>query len=158
MVVSQKFACCGFSKSSLEKMDELGLAAIDMSGLGGTHWGRVEGLREEPESKLYRTAETFAFWGISTVDSCMAANEIGLKTPYWASGGVRTGLDAAKLLALGAQKVGLAQPMLRAATLGTEVLLKAMEVLEFELRTAMFCLGCSDLAALTGNGKLWKKV
>ena len=38
---------CGFSQSSLQSLDELGLAAIDMSGLGGTHWGRVEGLRGE---------------------------------------------------------------------------------------------------------------
>ena len=86
----------------------------------------------------------------------MSANEIGLKTPYWASGGVRNGLDACKLLAIGAQKVGLAQPMLKAAMESSEHLHQRMELLDFELKTAMFCLGVENITSLVGNDQLWK--
>ena len=147
---------CGFSEKALQQVSEIKLAALDISGLGGTHWGRIEGLREAPESINYKTAKTFAFWGISTVDSLLSARELSLPFPIWASGGVRSGLDAAKCLAMGAHMVGLAQPMLRAAIEGEDVLDRLMGQYEFELKTAMFCLGCANLEALIGDNNLWK--
>ena len=102
---------CGFSKTSLESIKNMKLGAVDVSGLGGTHWGRIEGLREDSESSAYRTAKTFGFWGQSTVESRLAARETQLKFETWASGGIRSGLDSAKALALGAGKVGFAKPV-----------------------------------------------
>lgn len=145
---------CGFSRRTLAKIRVLPLAAVDVSGLGGTHWGRIEGLRaaEEGESVRARAAETFAEWGVSTVESVRAAAEILPKsTEIWASGGVRTGLDAAKLIALGATRVGFAKPALEAALAGEAELDRWMETVEFELRTALFCTGNRTPAELRGT-------
>src|SRR5262249_39830622 len=130
---------CGFSKSTLKTLNTTGVFAVDVGGLGGTHWGRVEGQRHGDESLKRLAADTFANWGESTVDSLRAAHEINPKFEVWASGGVRSGLDVAKCIALGAKMVGVAQPLLKAALRGEEELHKQMETLEFELRVAMFC-------------------
>ena len=131
-----------------------------MSGLGGTHWGRVEGGRSVSGSIQARAAQTFRNWGISTVDSVRAAVAVVADAPssaspsvyeVWASGGVRSGLDAAKLLALGATHVGLAQPILQAAMNGEEELDQTMATLEFEMKTAMFCTGSQSVAELRGR-------
>ncbi|MGZ3797990.1 MAG: type 2 isopentenyl-diphosphate Delta-isomerase, partial [Pseudobdellovibrionaceae bacterium] len=111
---------CGISKETLKRLYNCGVFAVDVSGLGGTHWGRVEGYRSQSEKLLFEVAQTFADWGLSTVQSLLDAKEIDAEKPIWASGGVRDGLQAAKLLALGADMVGLAQPWLRAAVEGPE--------------------------------------
>lgn len=132
---------CGISKKTLERLNDTGVRAVDVAGLGGTHWGRVEGYRAEPGELLYNTAQTYANWGISTVQSVLWSKEIKSSYAVWASGGVRSGLDAAKLLALGAEKVGLAQPLLHGAVQGLEALNKTMEQLEYEMKVALFCTG-----------------
>ena len=146
---------CGFSEPVLKQLSHLGLAAVDVSGLGGTHWGRIEGARASADSVFARAAQTFAEWGVPTVESVKAAAQI-LSSPsegqsgteIWASGGVRTGLDAAKLIALGAHRVGYAQPALEAALKSEQALDEWMQLQEFELRVALFCTAsqrCSDL-------------
>lgn len=148
---------CGMSQSTLLRLDRLGVKAIDISGLGGTHWGRIEGARSRARGMKAILSQTFAHWGISTVDSLIAAQkaQINGKTSFsseiWASGGVRTGLDAAKCIGLGAQMVGFAQPALQAALEGDEALQEWMKTREEELRVAMFCTGCETLEALRGN-------
>ncbi|MEK7692128.1 MAG: alpha-hydroxy-acid oxidizing protein, partial [Bdellovibrionota bacterium] len=151
---------CGMVESSVRRLVGAGVRAIDVSGLGGTHWGRIEGARSGAESERSRAArlrfgaaQTFRNWGEATVDSTLAAvrgvGDTGVEV--WSSGGIRTGLDAAKLLALGARHVGYAQPALKAALLGEEELDFWMEQQEFELRTALFCTGSPGLADLRGK-------
>lgn len=151
---------CGFSETALARISTFGLAAVDVSGLGGTHWGRIEGARaRETEGGAIQAnaAETFAHWGESTVDSVMAATRtLNSKTEIWASGGVRTGLDAAKLIALGAHRVGYAKPALEAALQGREGLTAWMKQQEFELRVALFCTGSESPKALRGKEGVWK--
>lgn len=142
---------CGFSRSTLERMAGLGIAAVDVSGLGGTHWGRIEGGRSEPDSLLAGAAETYRDWGIGTVESLHAALEIERDYEVWASGGVRSGLDAAKLVAVGAKMVGLAQPILAAAIQGEAALDELMARLEYEFRMALFCTGSRIVADLRGK-------
>lgn len=137
---------CGFSKSSLQRLNETGVAAVDVSGLGGTHWGRIEGGRANCYRKT--VAQIFADWGESTVDSLMFSKQVSPAYEVWASGGVRSGLDAAKSIALGAKIVGFAKPILEAALDGEESLIDLMTRYEYELKTAMFCSGVSDLSAL----------
>ncbi|MNT63242.1 Isopentenyl-diphosphate delta-isomerase [compost metagenome] len=101
---------------------------------------------------LYKVAQTFADWGISTVDSVLAAKEAQVPYEIWASGGVRNGLDVAKLIALGAKMVGLAQPFLEAALQNEKTSDQALEELvqklELELKIALFCTGCRNIKDL----------
>ncbi len=148
---------CGFSARTLERLRNVGLSAVDVSGLGGTHWGRIEGGRSEEGSLQQRAAQTFWNWGVSTIESLREALQLKLPFEIWASGGVRSGLDGAKLLAMGAQMVGVAQPILAAALKGENELRQEMDRLEYELKVAMFCTGCSDLTLLKSKG-IWRWV
>lgn len=139
---------CGFSQGTLKRLHETGVFAVDVSGKGGTHWGRVEGYRSQESENLYKVAQSFANWGISTVESLQSALQIKPSFEVWASGGVRNGVDVAKLCALGAQKVGMAQPFLEAALAGDEALENLINQLELELKIAMFCTGSKDLQQL----------
>lgn len=140
----------GMSEAVLKKLSSLSLAAVDVSGLGGTHWGRIEGERAEKNSISSALGETFQNWGVSTVESLQNAKNILSQTraEVWASGGVRTGLDAAKLLALGATRVGFAMPALKAAMEGEGALEFWMEKIESELKVAMFCTNSESLSEL----------
>ncbi len=146
---------CGFSQATLEKLKSTGVAAVDVSGLGGTHWGRIEGYRSQPQHPLFHAAQTFGNWGTSTVESLL--NGIVIKPNYelWASGGVRSGLDAAKLLAIGARMVGLARPILEAAVEGVDPLINRMSLLEVELKIALMCTGQKTIQHLQER-KVWK--
>lgn len=139
---------CGFSVATLKRLENTGIFAVDVSGKGGTHWGRVEGYRSEESEMLYQVAQTFADWGISTTESLLNAKEARVEYQLWASGGVRNGLEIGKLMALGASKVGVAKPFLEAALQGDEALEKLLTRLETELKVTMFCTGCRNLKDL----------
>lgn len=144
---------CGISGTTARRLIGTGVAVIDVAGRGGTHWGRIEGLRAakvKTSSHLAKAAESFQNWGLSTVDSLSQVVQAGRATgvEVWASGGIRSGLDAAKAIRLGAARVGVAQPFLAAALNGEEDLSRAMDRFEFELKVAMFCVGARDLAEL----------
>ncbi len=136
----------GFSTNTLRRLQETGVFAVDVSGKGGTHWGRVEGLRSDADSALYKISKTFENWGISTKDSLLNAQAASVSYEVWASGGIRTGLEAAKCLALGASKVGLAKPFLQASLAGDEALNNLLDQLELELKISLFCTGSANLS------------
>ena len=139
---------CGFSKNTLVRLNNMGVAAVDVSGAGGTHWGRIEGHRAINDTVRHQAANTFRNWGIDTLNSVRSAASINPSFEVWGSGGVRHGLDAAKLFALGASTVGFAKPMLEAALKSTQNVLEKMSVIEYELKTAMFCTGSLVLSDL----------
>lgn len=142
---------CGFSKNTLERLNNLGVAAVDVSGLGGTHWGRIEGHRATLDPIRQQTAASFRNWGIDTVQSMKYAMSINPNYEVWGSGGVRHGLDGAKLFALGASSVGFAKPMLEAALQSSDYIINLMNTIEYELKTAMFCTGSRVLNELRGK-------
>ncbi|KYG64838.1 type 2 isopentenyl-diphosphate Delta-isomerase [Bdellovibrio bacteriovorus] len=144
---------CGFSVETLKRLDSTGVFAVDVSGKGGTHWGRVEAYRSEEDQVLHKVGQTFANWGVSTTQAMLNAKEARVSYEVWASGGVRNGLDAAKLIALGAVKVGLAKPFLEAALKGDRALEELLQKLELELKIALFCTGSKNLAELS-RGKV----
>ena len=151
---------CGFSALTLKRLSEIGVAAVDVAGFGGTHWGRIEGLRAAGVDAIRaQAAETFSHWGVSTVDALIEAQSLrekGLaKFEVWASGGVRSGLDAAKALAIGADRVGFAKPILQAALESDEALNGKMETIEFELKTALFCTGNTTIDEFKTRG-VWR--
>lgn len=142
---------CGFSIHTLKRLNEIGVAAVDVSGLGGTHWGRIEGGRAPEHSLQYKTAITFRNWGIDTVTSVHNAFAVNPNFEVWGSGGVRHGLDAARLFALGVSSVGFAKPMLDAALKGSQEVIHLMQNIEYELKVAMFCTGSAALQDLKGK-------
>lgn len=146
---------CGFSQTTLARLNDIGVAAVDVSGLGGTHWGRIEGHRASHEPVRHKAAKTFRNWGISTVQSVCEAQALNPTFEIWGSGGVRDGLDAAKLCALGATTIGFAKPMLQAAMTSTELVVAEMASIEYELQVAMFCTGSRKLADLKEKACRW---
>lgn len=140
---------CGFSQETMIRLNSIGIAAIDIGGLGGTHWGRIEGHRATHDPIRYQAAITFKNWGIDTVTSVRQAIALNPSFEVWGSGGVTNGLNAAKLFALGATTVGYAKPMLEAALESTEQVITRMLTIEYELKVAMFCTGSRTLCDLT---------
>jgi isopentenyl-diphosphate delta-isomerase len=144
---------CGISAAVAKRVLDVGVAGIDVSGAGGTSWVGVETLRAEARSDAAGRAlgEAFWDWGIPTaacVGSVAAVCE-GRPAVLIATGGIATGLDAARAIALGAHIVGIARPVLKALRHGgRDEASKLLESVERDLRTAMLLTGSRDVAAL----------
>ncbi|MEZ4461127.1 MAG: type 2 isopentenyl-diphosphate Delta-isomerase [bacterium] len=102
---------CGLSPRALHRLRQANVRWVDTSGSGGTTWIGVETLRTPPEKRT--VGEMFWDWGIPTAPSIIWARELGFNVI--GSGGVRNGLDCARVVALGAKLAGMALPWLRAA-------------------------------------------
>jgi isopentenyl-diphosphate delta-isomerase len=137
---------CGLSASVVKRLVAAGVRHADVSGAGGTSWVAVETHRAEGRAKAL--GEAFWDWGIPTAASVMMAASQGLDTVI-ATGGIATGLDVARALALGAHAAGLARPVLQALVQGGEEAAHALlDGVEAELRAAMLLVGAADVAAL----------
>lgn len=138
----------GLSAEVALTLRDAGVRALDVGGLGGTTFAAVEGARAEASGDLRgkRLGEAFREWGIPTAISVVQARSAGL--PVIATGGVRTGLDAARAIALGATMVGVARPLLLAALDGYDAVASWIEQFAAELRTALFLTGSGSLADL----------
>lgn len=161
---------CGISATTAEKLFRAGVKVVDVAGRGGTHWGRIEGWRSRQRSSvvsperarnqnLADAAESFQNWGILTADALEQVARVAAISPsqyreVWASGGIRSGVDGAKALKLGAKAIGLAQPILAAALDGEERLMQVMERFDYELKTALFCCGTKDLGSFVETAQL----
>ncbi|CAN5378009.1 MAG: type 2 isopentenyl-diphosphate Delta-isomerase [Acidimicrobiia bacterium] len=141
----------GMTLESASLLAEAGVAALDVGGAGGTSFVRIEGTRAREGGDLRgaRLGDTFARWGLPTAAAIVEVGQVGL--PVIATGGVRTGLDAAKALALGADLVGLGRPALAAAMKGLDPLLDELELLLEELRMAMVLTGSARIPDLRRN-------
>jgi isopentenyl-diphosphate delta-isomerase len=133
----------GMSRETAEQLAALGVAALDVGGAGGTSFTVIEQLRasRQGDARGMSLGQTFAGWGIPTPAAVAAASEAGL--PVIATGGIRSGLDAAKAIALGAVAAGVARPLLSAAMEGEEAVDRWIEQFLTELRTAVFLTGCA---------------
>lgn len=138
---------CGFARESGVKLAAAGVRWVDISGAGGTSWVGVETIRNRA---LRHLGEAFWDWGVPTAASVCELR--GLNLNLIASGGIRTGLQAAKALALGAKVVGVALPVLRAYTSGGIEAVEAFFKSFFdELRVAVMLCGAASVAELTPN-------
>lgn len=151
----------GISSATARRLIEAGVSAIDVAGAGGTSWSQVEMYRA-PTERLRRLAAAFGDWGIPTADSLQLVDQVrtALQRPdlaIFASGGIRTGLDITKCVALGADLVGLATPLLKRAVTSAEAVCEEIDLLATELRIATFCSGCATLAELRQPGVLQRK-
>ena len=107
---------CGISPVVARALEDAGVAAIDVSGAGGTSWIGIESLRARGD--LAARGHELREWGIPTAACVAWLAALEMRPEIIASGGVRTGLDAARALALGARVVALAQPVLAAVRQG----------------------------------------
>ncbi len=136
----------GIGARAASKIAGLGAAGIEVAGVGGTSWAAVEGFRGGAGNR--RAGEVFRSFGVPTVASLRACREAAPQLSLVASGGLRTGLDGAKCLALGADAFAMSRPLLEATREGVEGVVGAIESLIRELRIAMFCTGSADLDTL----------
>lgn len=137
----------GISDRVAEMLAGAGVAAIDVAGAGGTSWSEVEGHRAS-EEKWDRVAQAFAEWGIPTAESIRMVRQGAPGMTIIGSGGIRSGLDVAKVIALGADAAGMAVPFLEPATVGSSAVRAKLEELVTQLRIAMFCVGITDVEQL----------
>lgn len=137
----------GISRTTALKLRDLPIAGVETSGVGGTSWSRIESLRTtDPVQRS--TGELFARWGIPTAESISICRAALPDRVVIASGGIRNGIEVAKALALGADAVSLALPLLRAAARSVEEAVLVLRRVVEELRTVMFLTGCRSVAEL----------
>lgn len=138
----------GIGGTMARQLVEAGVHAIDVAGAGGTSWSEVERFRQ-PTARGRRVAGTFAGWGIPTAEAIRQVRAILPHVLLIGSGGIRTGLDAAKAIALGADIAASATPNLAAQDDGgTDAIIESIGALLDELRITMFCTGAANVAAL----------
>jgi isopentenyl-diphosphate delta-isomerase len=148
----------GLSQEVAQWAASVGVAGLETAGVGGTSWAAVEGFRGGDRAR--RLGEVFRSFGLPTVDSLRACRRGAPGLPLLASGGLRTGLDGAKAIALGASAFAMARPLLEAASqtppesghgAAVETVVDALRCVIDELRITMFCAGCPDLNSLQGR-------
>jgi isopentenyl-diphosphate delta-isomerase len=115
---------CGLSPQAARALLGAGVQTVDVSGAGGTSWVAVEAVRAPEGSAAALLGEELWDWGLPTAASVAACARAGLVTI--ASGGLRSGYDVARALALGARAGGMAAPMLRAQRNGGADAVRAM--------------------------------
>jgi isopentenyl-diphosphate delta-isomerase len=103
---------CGLSLEAARVLHAAGVRTVDVSGAGGTSWVAVEATRAAEGSRQKRLGEELWDWGIPTAVSVAGCARLGLEVI--ATGGLRSGYDVARAMALGARAGGLAAPSLRA--------------------------------------------
>jgi isopentenyl-diphosphate delta-isomerase len=134
---------CGISGNTARALAEHGIRIIDTAGLGGTSWARIEARRAGDVA----IGEMFADWGIPSPD---AIREVSAVPDVFVigSGGLRSGVDAAKAIALGARVVGMAYPFLEPATVSAEAVVDRVGRIVDELKIAMLCVGTRTIDEL----------
>jgi isopentenyl-diphosphate delta-isomerase len=137
----------GIGPATARRLLDAGVVAIDVAGAGGTSWARVEGKRSaDPRNEAL--AETFADWGTPTATAVAELRSEFPALPLVASGGVRSGVDMARALALGADLCGIALPFLAAAQTSRAAVDALIGDLIAGLRIAMFATGSAVPAGL----------
>jgi len=154
MPVLAKETGAGISREAALRLKRAGVKGIDVGGMSGTSFAAVEVFRAKRsgDERLSRLGETFWNWGIPTPVSVVEA-QVGL--PVIATGGLRTGLDVARALSLGATLGGFAKRLLPAATTGRKEVEQELGLIISELTTAMFLTGCKCVSDLPKVRKVY---
>lgn len=141
----------GISERTAMRLHGVGVRAIDTSGAGGTSWVGVETLRAEGGER--RLGEAFWDWGVPTAVSIAESARAG--HVVIATGGIQSGMDIARSIALGASAGGIARHAYQAYVDGGEASAHAyFEGVEAELRAAMLLTGSATVAELQRAPKI----
>lgn len=137
----------GLSAEVSRRLVSAGVQAIDVAGAGGTSWSQVEMFRAQDEMQAQRAAQ-FVGWGIPTARAVLQVRDALPEIPLIASGGLRSGIDVAKCIALGADLCGMAGPLLKAAVQSSHAVVELLERIALELKICMLSTGSVDIEAL----------
>jgi isopentenyl-diphosphate Delta-isomerase len=140
----------GISAADAELLIKAGVKYIDVAGSGGTSWSRVEGERSDDSS----LGELFQDWGLPTPFALRALSPYRDRLTLIASGGIRSGLDMAKAVVLGASLCGVARPFLNPAMESAEAVRKVIQRMKREFITALFLLGADRVEKIQGREEL----
>jgi isopentenyl-diphosphate delta-isomerase len=140
----------GISAADAELLIKAGVKYIDVAGTGGTSWSRIEGERSEDPS----LGQLFQDWGLPTPYALRALAPYRDRVTLIASGGIRSGLDMARAVVLGASLCGLARPFLTPAMESAEAVRKVIQKLKREFVTSMFLLGADRVEKIKGHEEL----
>jgi isopentenyl-diphosphate delta-isomerase len=140
---------CGIAMEEAVNLENIGVEALEVSGLGGTSWAAVEYHIAKIEGKKDQESlgEALWNWGIPTAISVVETSQ-STNLKIIASGGIRTGLEMAKAIALGADAVGIAKPFLQKAVQGSEALRDHIKGILLEFETVMFLVGAKNIDEL----------
>ncbi|MEY3659178.1 MAG: hypothetical protein RLZZ169_3 [Pseudomonadota bacterium] len=136
----------GIGPATARRLLELGIVWVDVAGAGGTSWAGIEQQRSEGSRPT-----PFHDFGISLTQSLQAIEAdpvLSGRLRLIASGGIRSGLDVAKCLRLGATLASAAQPFLLAAQTGEQALHDLLATWQRELAITCLCTGSASLAGL----------
>ncbi|MBN2393662.1 MAG: type 2 isopentenyl-diphosphate Delta-isomerase [Anaerolineae bacterium] len=136
----------GLSAKVARMLIEAGVAALDVSGAGGTSWSQVE-MHRGRDAVQREIAAAFRDWGVPTTQAIQNVRHVAPDIPLIASGGIRTGVDIAKALALGADVTTMAARLLQAAE-SSQALHTRIEIIRRQLTIAMFAAGAPTIARL----------
>lgn len=138
----------GMSYRTASVLEKAGVKALDIAGLGGTSWPAVEVERAKSgDTQKATLGRLFTDWGMPTAISTYEAGK-AVTIPVIASGGIRTGIDIAKSIALGAHMAGVALPILAPATTNAKAVKEHIETLILGLKASMFLVGAANLEEL----------
>lgn len=136
----------GISPEAALRLKGAGVKAIDVAGRGGTSWYAVEAKRASQRGEAVQVA--FADWGIPTEEALVQVRRAVPEMELVASGGIRTGIDIAKAIALGADMAAIGQPLLAPALESANKVIEFLNRIIREIKIAMLCVGAGDLGAL----------
>ena len=139
----------GIAAEEAKRLEAANVEGIDISGAGGTSFAAVEYYRAKGKSNSSqrRLGEVFWDWGIPTAVSLVEVSQ-SVNVPIIASGGIRSGVEMAKALALGASLTSISKPVLEAAVKGVKETKRELLLLIEELKNSMFLVGADTVQAL----------
>lgn len=136
----------GMNEETIKLAIDLNLAAVDVSGMGGTNFARIENGRREDKSTYLENI------GYTTAESLEFATPYRDKIDIIASGGIRNPLDVVKCLALGAKAVGVSKTFLEILVNdGKEALIEEIEKWKKELKFLMILMNAKNIDELYGK-------
>jgi isopentenyl-diphosphate delta-isomerase len=140
----------GISYEQAHAVQAVGVAAVDVGGAGGSSMAAMESVRAQSrgDDTTARIGQLFRSWGIATPIAVVEAHLGAPRLPIIATGGVRSGLDAARALSLGATLIGMGFPFLKAASEGLETVRAFLDQFLAELRVAMQLTGAATIAEM----------
>ena len=140
---------CGLSPQDIELGLQAGVRYFDLAGRGGTSWSRIEAHRAQNPLGVQ-----FQDWGIPTPVALKLARPYQAQACFFASGGIRNGIDMVKSVIMGGYVCGVAAPLLQPAMVSAEAVQSKLDEFKQQFRIAQFLLGAKSHTNLFLNDAL----